>query len=379
MEVSRRSVASQRRGSSLLSRGLCSSKAAFPALGLPPRGRPPDDPVQAPAVCGKTPRDRGGMPCFCRGGLPGASGAFPSAWGGPPAASPTLPTFRGSLPRVISAHPEGWGGFPASSPSSPRRSGTFPGSVASYTLEMSQPAVAAASFALTPRGPLALATVVISLALLATVAPAAADSPRWTLRARAVESDYRKDARLAYGLGVSYFTLDGGSGFEFAAELRPNNYLGWELSAGRLSLDAASRSALVYAVSFDPLVLREEIVSSSDGHLILQPIALSLLIHPLRAGPVDLYVGPQVAWVPFDVDDAGLGTREPEPAYGAKLGAELRFSNSSWSAGLELRHLEIVHEAAERDLHGNIGITTASLGLAYRPRAPSAGHAGPGR
>jgi hypothetical protein len=86
----------------------------------------------------------------------------------------------------------------------------------------------------------------------------------------------------------------------------------------------------------------------------------------LRDRPFDLYLGPQIAWVSYDVDVPEAQDRESEFAYGAKLGAELRLGSSPWSVGLELRHVETLHELIEHDLYGNFGIDTAALVVGYR-------------
>jgi hypothetical protein len=186
------------------------------------------------------------------------------------------------------------------------------------------------------------------------------------LRGRGLVTDYEKRLVSGFSLGRTELVLDGGSGFELAAEFRPRPRFGWELSVGRLSLDGDLRIITTRLVSVDPLVLQEETLFASEGDFELQPIALSFLVHPLREGPVDLYLGPQVAWVSYRVDVPEAQDRESEPAYGAKLGAELRLGSSPWSVGLELRHLETLHEQIEHDLYGNFGIDIAALTLAYR-------------
>jgi Outer membrane protein beta-barrel domain len=202
---------------------------------------------------------------------------------------------------------------------------------------------------------------------LAAASPAAAEPGRWTLRGRALATDYEK--RLVSGSlsGRTELDLDGGSGVELAAEYRSSPRVGWELSVGQLSLDGDLRLVSTRLVSVDPFVLEDVTFFRDHGDFVLRPVAVSFLFHPLGEGErrFDLYLGPQVAWVSYDVDISSAQDREAEAAYGAKLGAELRLGSSPWSVGLELRHLETLHEAIEHDLYGTLGIDAAALMLAY--------------
>lgn len=203
------------------------------------------------------------------------------------------------------------------------------------------------------------------LAGIAAAAPVTAEPGRWTLRGRVLATDYEKHLVSSFSSGRTELVLDGGSGLELAAEFRPSPRVGWELSVGQLSLDGDLRTIVTRLVSVNPTVLEEVTIFESSGDFVLRPIALSFLFHPLRDRPFDLYLGPQVAWVSYDVK-VSAQDRESEPAYGAKIGAELRLGSSPWSVGLELRHLETLHEQVEHDLYGNLGIDTAALTVAYR-------------
>lgn len=204
------------------------------------------------------------------------------------------------------------------------------------------------------------------LVLLLGAAPAVAQPEKWTLRAGILGTDYQKRLVTGFLSGFAELELDGGTGFEVAAEYRPNRTIGWELSLGRLSLDATRRDFVTRAISFDPLVIRTELQSEEEGKFRIEPIAVALLIHPLRARRFDLYVGPQVAWVRYSAD-VEAADREAEPGFGGKLGAELRLGDSSpWSVALEIRHLQIPHDTLEHELHTDIGIQTAALVFGYR-------------
>lgn len=200
---------------------------------------------------------------------------------------------------------------------------------------------------------------------VAVVRPAQAeDASRWTFRFRGLGSNYDHQFTSAY-FTTTRLDVDQGQGFELAAELRQNRFLGWELAVGQLSMDARLNTTQLRPVSFDPLVLREETIFSSTGDFRLTPISLSLVFHPLQQRRWDVYIAPQVAWVRFDPRIEGAQAHEAEAAYGGKIGAELPFG-SSWSLGLELRHLEIPHESVDRDLYGDIGLDVGSLVFAYR-------------
>lgn len=201
-------------------------------------------------------------------------------------------------------------------------------------------------------------TTLLLLAGLAAATPGAAEPGRWTIRARGIATDYETQRVYGHGLGRNEIDLSKGSGLEIAAEVRSSPRLGWEFSIGQLSVDANYRDYTVFPT--------ERLNFSSEGDFAFSSVGVAFLIHPLRDRLIDLYLGPQVAWVRYDVDVPGAPTPEPDPAYGAKLGAELGLGSSPWSLGLELRYLETAHKSVEHDLYGNFGISTAALGLAYR-------------
>lgn len=209
-------------------------------------------------------------------------------------------------------------------------------------------------------------TAAFLLMVSISAAPAMAQPEGWTLRAGVLGTDYQKRLVSAFSLGRTELELDGGTGFEIAAEYRPSRLIGWELSVGRLAVDAELRNIAYRVVSFNPFVLGEEVTFSSEGDFRIEPIAIALLIHPLRDRRFDLYVGPQIAWVRYNADLDGAADREDEPGFGAKLGAELRLGEGSpWSLALELRHLQIPHDTLEHEIYTDIGIQTAALVFGY--------------
>jgi hypothetical protein len=209
------------------------------------------------------------------------------------------------------------------------------------------------------------------LAVLPTVS-AAAEPTLWTMRGRALVSDYENRFKSSYFENRTELDVDQGRGLEFAIELRPNSHVGVELSVGRMSFDADLRNIRTEhdPSSSNPRDFRDVVTFSDEGDFVMEPISLSVLFHVLRDRPLDFYLGPQAAWVRYDVG-VEAQDREAELAYGAKLGAELRLGGSPWSLGLELRHIETIHESQDRDLYGSIGLNAAALSLGYHIGPPA--------
>src|SRR5688572_6695679 len=97
-----------------------------------------------------------------------------------------------------------------------------------------------------------LSTVVFVLAATA----AAAQPPRWTLRAHALASDYEHEFIYPYST-TQHLNVDDGRGFEGSVEFRPHPRFGVELAAGQLTMDAHLRVTELQPISFNPTVLRE--------------------------------------------------------------------------------------------------------------------------
>lgn len=205
-----------------------------------------------------------------------------------------------------------------------------------------------------------LATVVFVL----TATAAAAQPSRWTLRAHALASDYEHQFVYPY-FTTQYLNVDDGRGYEASVEYRPHSRFGFELAAGQLTMDARVRVTQLQPISFNPTVLREVTIFSDEGEFTVKPFTAGLLFHPLRKGPFDLYVGPQVAWVRYDIDVGE--SRDPYFGYGGKVGAAYSLGRSPWSIGLEYRHLELLREEnLDRSLYGEIGLDVAALTFGYR-------------
>lgn len=211
-------------------------------------------------------------------------------------------------------------------------------------------------------------TVAIGLALIARGARADDFAfPGFTLRAGGIATDYDKHGGIGYGGFNDHLDLGGGTGPYAAAELRLHRRFGFELSASQLDLDAHHRITRQVPISFNPVVLGEEVVFEADGKYTLKPLALAALFHLFPDRKVDVYFGPQVARVAF-ANDVEAGGRDPEAAYGGKAGLEVRFGDGPWAAAAEIGRLEIQHETTDHDLYGNLSVSTASLLLVFHAR-----------
>lgn len=212
--------------------------------------------------------------------------------------------------------------------------------------------------------------VALGLGIISLGGPTFASSAPepWMIRAQAMTSDYTKTSTDSNISGTNFLELSASSGFQIALEFRPRPRLGWELAVGQLTLDAKSGFSRLVPISFDPLVLEQEVTIHDRGTLNIRPLTLALLIHTSMDRRFDAYMGPLIGATFYDAN-IDMGDRDPEPAYGGKGGAEMRLRDSAWSVGIEVRHIEIVHDTLDRDLYRNIGLTTAGIGLSYRPRA----------
>jgi hypothetical protein len=204
------------------------------------------------------------------------------------------------------------------------------------------------------------------MVLLTSAAVGHAEPEPWALRLEAGVTDYSRRTLSSHSSGYSELSLDGDNGFSLAAEYRHSSRVGLELSFSSVNLDAQWRQVEIRPVSFNPTVLREFTVASADGTFSLRPLAVTLLLHPLRSGRFDFYVGPQLAWVDFDIGLEGPPRREDEWAFGGKAGLEVDLGSSPWSAGLTYRYFETQHQGTERDQYTGIGIHWVSGVLGYK-------------
>lgn len=206
--------------------------------------------------------------------------------------------------------------------------------------------------------------VILALLLGASTTRTATSAP-WVVRGHALDSDSTKTSTDSNISGTSFLDLSTGSGFQAALEYRRSRFLGWEISAGQLDIDTTVGFRRLVPISFDPLVLEEQVTIVDRGTIALRPVTVALLFHVPAGRLVDIYLGPLVGVSLFDVG-AEMPERDPEATYGGKLGAEVQLGRGNWALGLELRHLQIIHDGVERDLYRDLGFQTVAVGVSYR-------------
>lgn len=188
----------------------------------------------------------------------------------------------------------------------------------------------------------------------------------WVLRLEAGATAYSQESFAGYLIGYDRLELDGGMALGLAAEYRASEHFGVAVSWSRLRLDAQWQRVEYRPDPADPTVPLATTVAAHSGDLTLQPLGIAAYWHPLRHPRFDLYLGPQLAWVPFSVGVEGAPDRDAEWAYGGELGGEIRLGDSPWSVGLTFRHLEVQHDGAEHDLYTGMGLELYSAVLSYR-------------
>lgn len=196
----------------------------------------------------------------------------------------------------------------------------------------------------------------VFLGLLALSAPVCAAGP-WVVRAEGGTTSYSSRTFSGYQSDSTELRLDGGQGFGVAAEYRASPLVGVELSLSRIDIDADWS-----LVRHNPRPLP---VASDSGTFSLRPLAAAVLFHPAR-GRVDFYLGPQLAWVDYQIDLNGPPDRDPELAYGAKLGLEVAIGDSPWAVGASYRYMDVQHEGMERDQYTGIRLDLISAAVSYR-------------
>jgi len=202
------------------------------------------------------------------------------------------------------------------------------------------------------------------LAVLVTMTSSRAAAAGWTLRLEGGATDYSRHSFSGGSLSHSELTLDGGYALAVAGEYHLSPRVGVELSASRIALDAEWKDFEIRGVGNPPRAVAV-LVGSGSGDFSVQPLGLALVFHPLRTPRSDLYVGPQVAWVTYDIGLDGPPDREAEPAVGAKLGWEWHRTGAPWSAGLVYRFLDVQHEGVERDQYTGLPLHVLSLVLSH--------------
>jgi hypothetical protein len=218
----------------------------------------------------------------------------------------------------------------------------------------------------------AYVTVLLATQLLGL--PGAVHSATWVLRGHGLWSDYRKTSTDSSIGGTSFLELSARSGFQVALERRSGRRLGWELGVGELGIDAVAGFRRLVPVSFDPLVLEEQVTLFDVGPIALRPVTAALLVH-VPLGKLDLYLGP-LAGVSFFGVGHDLPDRAAEFTYGGRAGVDVLLGRGNWALSVDLRHLQLLHETLDRDLYRDIGLQTIGIGLSYRLRGNPSSRAG---
>lgn len=197
--------------------------------------------------------------------------------------------------------------------------------------------------------------------LLASLPAAQAVGESLTIRGRGVWTDESDDLGRTGGLVVSTVTIDGADGLALAAEWRPVPFWGLELSVTELAFDAEFRQRVIR-----PPELPQVPEIFDQGELVVRPVSLALLMHPLRGGRGDLYFGPAVSHVSYDVDVGSELERADEWGYGVVLGLEVPIGEAGWAAGFEGRYLTAEHDDVIHGLWGRFSTYWLGAGVSFR-------------
>lgn len=199
-------------------------------------------------------------------------------------------------------------------------------------------------------------------------APAAADSSPWTFRLRGLATNHEKNFSEGFSLGSAYLEVEEARGLELGAEVRMADWFGLDLALGTLRSDATGRFVERRVVSFEPLVFEEVESFREEGHFDVDLFTVTWLFHPVRSGRFDFHVGPLLSLARYDTDVGD--DRDEELGWGGRLGLEMGLGEASpWSLGLEIRHLELVHEKLDHDYYGDLGLDVAALSIGWRTGA----------
>lgn len=203
----------------------------------------------------------------------------------------------------------------------------------------------------------------VAMVWFACATAVAEDGSSWTLRAGALwldESD-RVGESGHFGV-VSTLDVDGGEGLNLGIEWRSGSAWGLELSAARLALDAEFTQREIRPPTVPPV---PEI--RAHGEFELQPVSFSLLFHLLRSARADLYLGPSLALISYDVDVWEDLDRESDWGYGAVLGLGVPLGDARrWAVDLQARYLAIERESRDRDFWHRLQTYTLGAGISYR-------------
>lgn len=198
--------------------------------------------------------------------------------------------------------------------------------------------------------------------------PAVAEWSPWTFRLRGLATNHEKHYSEGFSLGSAYLEVEEARGLELGAEVRMADGFGIDLALGTLRSDATARFVERRVVSFEPLVFEEVETFREEGHFDADLLTVTWLFHPVRSGRFDLQVGPLLSLARYDTDVGD--DRDEELGWGGRLGLEMGLGEASpWSLGLEIRHLELVHEKLDHDYYGDLGLDIAAVTIGYRTGA----------
>lgn len=213
-------------------------------------------------------------------------------------------------------------------------------------------------------------SVLTMVVLLSLTAPAAAsEKGAWQLRFGFVSSDADAGQAEVSATGERFnISTSSGAGFGASLEYRFSERLGLDLGVFSAAPDIGT------SISVGPN--KESLVSMSTG-VTMTPVTVGLNVHLIPDGPVDVYLGPMVGYVMYNdfTLSAGPGFSETfrsenDFAWGAGLGADLRFGKSRWSLNAALKYLDSTFEArpdgGDSSGAADFNSTSFSFGVGYR-------------
>lgn len=207
----------------------------------------------------------------------------------------------------------------------------------------------------------------VALALALTPLATAGEND-WQLRFGFVSSSPDASAAEVAATGESFqINTDVGIGAGASLEYRVSRRLGVDLGIFSVAPNIGT------SIAIGPS--GKSLVEISAG-VTMTPVTAGLNVHLIPDGVVDVYVGPLVGYVMYSDFTMNVGPGVSETfrasndfAWGANLGADIRFGTSRWSANAALKYLDSTFEASPQS--GGSGSadfdsTSFSLGVGYR-------------
>jgi outer membrane protein W len=210
------------------------------------------------------------------------------------------------------------------------------------------------------------ALFVVAIATIMMAGVAAATEPGWQLKVKGIWADPNLDDREADEDIVATASADGAFGLGLGVEYLATERFGIELGVMRATPDINVRlEAPLYGTS----------ISESD-ELTMTPLTLGLNVHLTPNAPVDVYIGPMLAYVMYDDIELELGDErevirfEDDFTWGVNLGADYPLGER-WSLTAGVSYLDTVLEDKSDDDEDDdndsyFGTTVFSVGAAFR-------------